>query len=287
MRWHGVFHVGLHTLDIRVDVAVRDQDVGPAIEIVIEEKAAEAESEQGSAADLRAWSFVDEESLTFVVIEREHLVRKISDQEAGEARVVVIRRVHTHACTGNTVFAESDSGDDRFFGKCSVAIVAIKLVRLGVIRKEKIGPAVIVVIEQGETESLRSGVAETGFLRDVFKCAAAAIVPETNGTSFVGFWRAIGFAFAVEGAIQVGRRRPLDIIGDDKIEMPILVVVNPGGAGAEFLCAEQARFLRDIRARAVTVVVKKMALAVGSDKKIVVAVVVVVTNRYARSEERR
>src|SRR5260370_3321438 len=66
--------------------------------------------------------------------------------------------------------------------------------------------------------------------------------------------------------------------------MPILVEVTPGGAGAEFLWAEQARFLRDIRESAVAVVVKKAALAVGSDKKIVVAVVVVVTNRYAHSK---
>src|ERR1700737_2162857 len=198
--------------------------------------------------------------------------------------MVVICGVHTHACTGNAVFAESDSGDDRFFGKCSVAVVAIKLVRLSIIRKQKIGPAVIVVIEHGDTESFRSGVAETGSLRQVFKGAVAAIMPETNGSSFVGFRRAIRFAFAVKGAIQVGLRGPLDIIGDDEIEMSILVVVNPRGAGAEFLGPQEAGFLRDIRESAVAVVVKKVALAVGSDKKIVIAVVVVVTNRYAHSE---
>src|SRR5260370_125788 len=119
------------------------------------------------------------------------------------------------------------------------------------LRDQNVGLSVIVVIELGDAESFRSGVAETGFLRDVFKRAVAAIVPETNGSSFVGFRSAIGFAFAVEGAIQVSLRRPLDIIGDDEIEMPILVEVNPRGAGAEFLWAEQSRFLRDIRESAV------------------------------------
>ena len=106
-------------------MAVRDQNVRPAVEVIIEEEAAKAKSEQGSAPDLRARSFIDEESLSFIVIKREHLVRKISDQEAGEARVVVIRRIHAHACAGNAVFAESDSCDDRLFGKRAVAVVAI------------------------------------------------------------------------------------------------------------------------------------------------------------------
>ena len=79
--------------------------------------------------------------------------------------MVVIRRIHAHACAGHAIFTESDSCDDGFFCKCAVAIVAIKLVRLRIIRKQKIRPAVVVEIEHGDTKSLRSGVAQTGFLR--------------------------------------------------------------------------------------------------------------------------
>src|SRR5258708_1390618 len=77
MRRHGVFHIYLNALDVSIDVAVRYQNVWPAIEIVVEEKASKAESKQGSAADFRARSFVNEEAFAFVVIEREHLVREI------------------------------------------------------------------------------------------------------------------------------------------------------------------------------------------------------------------
>src|SRR5258708_160185 len=80
MRRHGVFHVRLHALDIGVDVAICHQNIGPAVEIVIEEKAAEAESEQGSSADFRARSFVHEEPFSLVVIEREHLFTNFSNQ---------------------------------------------------------------------------------------------------------------------------------------------------------------------------------------------------------------
>src|SRR6267154_2508793 len=130
MRRHGVFHVGLHALNVGVDVAIGHENVGPAVEIVSEEKTAEAESEQGSAADFRARSFVDEESFSFVVIEREHLVREIGDQEAGEAGVIVVSGVHTHAGAGYAVLAEGDSGDDGSFGTSAATIVAIELARM-------------------------------------------------------------------------------------------------------------------------------------------------------------
>jgi len=46
MRWHGVFHICLHALDIGIDVAVRHEDIRPAVEVVIEEKTAESEREE-------------------------------------------------------------------------------------------------------------------------------------------------------------------------------------------------------------------------------------------------
>jgi len=73
------------------------------------------------------------------VIEREHLVRKISDQEAGEARVVVIGRIHAHACAGNAVFAEGDSGNDRFFSKRALPLLRYSLFGWGIIRNKRSG----------------------------------------------------------------------------------------------------------------------------------------------------
>src|SRR4029077_21083782 len=133
MRGHGVFHVGLHALDVGIDMAVGNENVGPAIEIVVEEKTAEAKSEQGSAADFGARSFVDKESFSFVAIERKHLIREIRNQQAGEAGVIVVGGVHAHAGTGHAVFAKGNSRDDRLFGECAIAIVAIELVGLRIV----------------------------------------------------------------------------------------------------------------------------------------------------------
>ncbi len=66
--------------------------------------------------------------------------------------------------------------------------------------------------------------------------------------------------------------------------MAVFVIVHPRGAGAEFLGPQQAGFLRDIGERAIAIVVKKAALSVGGDEKIVEAVVVVITNGHAHAE---
>ena len=53
MRRLGVSHARLDAFDGVFDMAVGDVDVGPAVEIVIEEEAAEAEGEQARRGRLR------------------------------------------------------------------------------------------------------------------------------------------------------------------------------------------------------------------------------------------
>src|SRR5882672_2551404 len=154
--------------------------------------------------------------------------------------MVVIRSVHAHACAGNAVFAESNTRNHRLLCKCPVPVVAIQFVRLRVVRKQEIRPAIVVVVEHGDSECLRGRLAEAGFLRDVLKSAVSAIVPEANGCPFVGFRRTVRFALPIESAVKIRFRRPLYIVSDDKIEMAILVVVDPCSAGAEFFWTKQA-----------------------------------------------
>src|SRR5260370_41506517 len=154
MRGHGVLRVGLNALDVGGNVADRKENVRPAVEIIVEEKTSEAESEQGSTADFRAGRLVNEEAFSFVVIERKHLVREIGDEQAGKAGMIIVGGVHAHTGAGNAVFAEGDSRYHGFFRECAIAIVAIKLVGLRVIRKQKVWPAVVVEIEHSDTESL-------------------------------------------------------------------------------------------------------------------------------------
>ena len=88
------------------------QNIEPAIVVVVEKETAEAERDQAGAADLRTRGFIDKQAVAFVVVEREHLVGEIGDDDAGVARAVVVGGIHAHAGAGDAVFAECDAGRD-------------------------------------------------------------------------------------------------------------------------------------------------------------------------------
>ena len=66
---------------------------------------------------------------------------------------------------------------------------------------------------------------------------------------------------AVERAVKVGLLGPLHVVRDHKIEFAVAIVIDPGGAGREFVRPPQSGGLGHIGERAVAVVVEEMALA--------------------------
>ena len=171
------------------------------------------------------------------MVEANHLIGEIGDDQAGIAGAIVVGGVDAHSGAGDAVFAVGDACRHAFFRERAVAVVDVELVGLCVVADDDVGPAVLIRVEDGDAQAFGGGVEQAGFLRGVFEGAVAAIVPEADGSALVGFRRAVGFRFAVEGAVEIGFGRPLDVIGDDEIEMAVAIVVNPGGAGAEFVGA--------------------------------------------------
>jgi len=100
----------LNALNFVLNVPVSDEDVGPSVIVVVEEEATEAKSHQCVPPNFRARRFVDEQAISFVVIERNHLVREVGDHQAGAPRAVVVTCVDAHAGAGHTVFTERDTG---------------------------------------------------------------------------------------------------------------------------------------------------------------------------------
>ena len=202
----------LHALDLLFDVTVGHEDVEPAVQIVVEEKASEAEREQTRAAHLRARRFVHEQSIAFVVVESQHLIREVADEHAGAAGTVVIGSVHAHAGAGHAVFAEGHAGQHAGLGKSAVPVVVVELVGLRIVGDQQVGPAILVVVEHAHAKSLRSRVQQPGFSRDVFKGTVAAVVPQPDRRALVRFRRAVGLCCAVERAVDVGLGRPLHVV---------------------------------------------------------------------------
>ena len=78
-----VSHAFLNLLDLIFNVTVRNEEVRPAVVVVIEEKASKTQRDQAGAPHFRLWSFIHEQAIALVVIKRKHLVGKIGNDDAG------------------------------------------------------------------------------------------------------------------------------------------------------------------------------------------------------------
>src|ERR1700681_2224153 len=73
MRRLSVADALLHALNLVFDMAVGHENILPPIIVIVKKETAEAKCHQRGAAHFRASSFVYEQAVAFVVIERKHL----------------------------------------------------------------------------------------------------------------------------------------------------------------------------------------------------------------------
>src|ERR1700693_5875335 len=97
----------LHMLDLIFNMAIGNKNILPAIVVVIEEETAEAQRDQRGPANLRLRGFVYEQAVAFVVIERDHLIGEVADDQTGVAAAVVVGGVGAHA--GSTPFLSTQN----------------------------------------------------------------------------------------------------------------------------------------------------------------------------------
>src|SRR5215831_8648096 len=122
MGWLAVCNSLLDSFNITVQMAISDKDVRPAVEVIVEEKTCEAQRKQRGASDRRAWGFVYKQAVTLVVIKRHHLVRKITDNDAGPAGAIVVRGVNSHSGARHSIFAEGNTRGYCLLGEGPVAV---------------------------------------------------------------------------------------------------------------------------------------------------------------------
>src|ERR1041385_3603905 len=91
----------LDLLDLILDVAVRDEEVRPAVEIEVKEEQTEGKTQQRRSTDRRTRRLIDEEPVSLVVIQPEHLSSEVSDRNARQTGLIVIRPVDTHCPSRN------------------------------------------------------------------------------------------------------------------------------------------------------------------------------------------
>ena len=132
------------------------------------------------------------------MVERDHLVRKVANDETGAAGPIVVRGIDAHASPCDPAFAVGNASHDAVVDKGPVAFVAIEAIRFRVVGHKEVHPAIGIVVEHGDTERLRRRIIETGRGGHIFKGAVAVIAIESWTLTSVRLGGAVRLVLPVE-----------------------------------------------------------------------------------------
>src|SRR5262249_56457786 len=106
----------------------------------------------------------------------------------------------------------------------------------------------------------------------------ALVVIKRGALAFVSLGSAVGFVLAVERTVLILFDGPVDIVADEKIELAVFVVVEPGSAGRKTGIAN-AGFAGHIGKFSITEIAKEMVGPNAGDVDVDVSIIVVISNR--------
>jgi hypothetical protein len=138
--------------DSVVNVTVHHQQIQKSIQVGIEEEATEAEAAAGDPAYLRHRCPIRIDAFAAPSVEANHFVVEVGDGNPRHPGVLVIGHIYAHAGASFSVVAERDSGFDGHVSKGAIVIVPVEFVGLGIVGDKQIRPAVLVVIQHGDSQ---------------------------------------------------------------------------------------------------------------------------------------
>src|SRR5271157_1045947 len=282
----GVSGFTFDLLDFGIDVAVADQNVGPAVVLHVEKTAAPAQK-LGVRAQTRREGDVFETGPALVVIERRRVAGKVGFDDVKIAVEVIVGGGNAHAGLRLAIGAEGATSFDGDILELAVLFVLIERAGSRIVGHVNVGPAVVVEIGGEHAQAEGAFRAKNpGSLGNVGERAVAVVVvedvlPTLETRRSTRDHRALVQAWA---RFRHGSRCQIEvnIVGDEKIQAAVAVIVNKGAAGVPSRAlARHAGLFADVGERAVAVVVIEDVLAEVGNEQVIPAVVVVVADANA------
>ena len=279
-------------VDGGIDVAVHDEQVEPAIVVVVEEGGAPAEEGHGGFSDAGLVADVSEVGVAVVAVERLVVVGEGGVEEVDEAVVGEVPFGDAHAGGLAAAFVEGVAGGKGDVFEGAIALVEIEVVRRGVVGDEQVGFAIAVDVDEERGEAIVGVlIGDAGVLADISEGAVAVVVEEVVRLALEPV-RPTQHVDAEEGAERerdaaIALQRlagevPMHVAGDEEIEATVAVEIAPGGAGGPI--AERHASLRgDIGEGAVVIVAIEAILSEVGDVDVGPAIVIEVADDGAEA----
>src|SRR6266566_276350 len=228
---------GFQSVNLRINVAVGDQNVEPGVVIHVKEGRAPTDVGIAGLADAGGPTDIVKTLRTRVAIERVGLLFKVGRKEAQAAAVVVVAPINAHVAKLHAFAAEGHARDHPDVGEGAVVIVVIEVIWDGVIRHQEVGPAIVVVIHPHDAEAIVADVVvDASFDGNFFKSSVTTIVVKEIAFAFEAprsalHENALEAAEFVTSEFRKVVHVQMGIAGDEKIHETIAVVVAPRRPG--------------------------------------------------------
>src|ERR1035438_5216140 len=128
-----VGHAERMLVDLRIHVAVRDEDILPAVVIKVEELHAKSQKRNADGAEIRGASEISKVPVVVVVKQVVAVVGEISFRNVGPAVVIVVGGIDAHARLLASIAAVSDASFGPNFGESAFAVAVVEHAGSGVI----------------------------------------------------------------------------------------------------------------------------------------------------------
>ena len=284
---------------LRVDVAVRDEQVFPAVVVEVNEHDAPAQREVGRRTDAGNVRDVREHPVTIVAVQRVVIVGEVADREVDQTVAVEVADADAHAGLLVSLLVVGHAGQDRRIDEAAVALVH----EVGVLERVIGHVQVVVPIAIGIEETYAQP--EVGFaclepglprvLRErgnPVSVRVAVVAIEHVGLGDQVAWAAVNLDAAPHarrssvgqrlGAGGVALEGEFDVVRDVEVEVAVVIHVAPA-RGHPPVIVVHTRLRTDVGEGPVAVVaVQPVGPPVG-EVDVGVAVVVVVADGRAEA----
>src|SRR6185437_7080410 len=160
-----------------IDMTVDDQQIFPAVIVVIEKAIAKADKWNCGRGDA---SFVtDVGEIAGAVVAEDHIVivAEVGVDDIQMPIVFVVSGGNAHVRDLASIGIQRVAALETFVGKCSIPFIDVEIIRRGVVGNQKIGLAVIVYIREQRPQAVVSGwIADSELLADIGKGAVSIVM---------------------------------------------------------------------------------------------------------------
>src|SRR5438067_10404896 len=160
-------------INLRIDVAIGDENVRPSVIVEIYKLRAEAEERNAYRSKTPRPGHIGEFAAVVVMVEIIGIIGKVRLDNVRPAIVIVICRIDTHAGLLASVGAVCDTRLGSNFCEDTFAIVMVEQRRRRIVRHVKIEAAVQIVIEPKYAYAIIAAWVDAQFLTYSLECAAS------------------------------------------------------------------------------------------------------------------